>query len=205
MEQTAIPLRLEELPMPVTLRLAVPLSDEQLMELSARNKPYRIEQNKEGEITLMTPIGGIGAENEGIVSAELIVWTRSTRRGKSFSPSVGFRLPDGSCLSPDASWISIERWNALTRLQRKRLLPICPEFVIEVRSESDRRSVMEAKMLQWMANGVKLAWLIDPTEATVTLYKPGEPEVTLDRPNSVEACEPVAGFVLATTELWMES
>jgi Uma2 family endonuclease len=198
-------LDLMELPMPVTLRPAAPLSDQELMQFSASNKPYRIEQNKEGEITVMTPLGGIGASNEGLVSAELIMWTRASGRGKSFSPNIGFRLPDGSCLSPDGSWISIERWDALSKNERKGFLPLCPEFVIEVRSETDRRKAIEAKMHLWIENGAKLAWLIDPMLASVTIYRPGDAEETLERPDSVLATEPVAGFILPTSEIWQES
>jgi Uma2 family endonuclease len=198
-------LNLAELPMPVTLRPAAPISDEELMQFSASNKPYRIEQNKEGDLTVMTPLGGVGASNEGLVSAELIMWTRTTSNGKSFSPNIGFRLKDRSCLSPDGSWVPIKQWNALSKDERKGLLPLCPEFLIEVRSETDRRKAVEAKMKLWIENGAKLAWLVDPLLASVTIYRPGESEQTLDRPDSVTATTPVAGFTLSTAELWQES
>ena len=111
-----------DLQLPIILRPSVPISDEDLMRFSERNKPFKIERNKEGELTIMTPVGGIGSAHERYITRMLGNWTEENGAGIDFSPSVGFNLPDGSCLSPDASWIALERWNKKTAV--RRLLPL---------------------------------------------------------------------------------
>jgi Uma2 family endonuclease len=197
-----MPLDLLELAMPIAVRPAAPVTDEELMRFSSVNHAYRIEQNKEGEITIMTPVGGIGGINEFLVLSAIAKWIEAKRDGISFSPNIGFRLADGSCLSPDGCWVAIDRWKALTPAQQRGFLPLCPDFVVEVRSETDRRKPLEQKMQLWMENGARLAWLIDPLQATVTIYGPGLPERTLYRPDSVEAGAPLEGFVLETSRFW---
>jgi Uma2 family endonuclease len=195
-------LDLSSLAPPVLIRPAVPLTDEELIHFSEVNKPYRFERNKYGEIVMMTPIGGIGGTNEMRVSGALANWTDETGTGVSFSPNTGFNLPDGSCLSPDAAWVSLARWNALTPEEQASFPPLCPEFLIEVRSRSDSRRMVEEKMHLWLDNGARLAWLVDPIDANVTIYVPGEAVRKLERPELVEAGEPVAGFVLRAERLW---
>jgi Uma2 family endonuclease len=197
-----MPLNLDSLAPPISLRPSVSLSDEELMRFSADNKPYKIERNNRGEITIMTPVGGIGSAHEEYVSGEFYIWSKQDGTGKSFSPSGGFNLPDGSCLSPDVGWITLDRWNSLTLKQQTGFPPLCPEFVIEVRSASDTRGMVEDKMQLWLDNGAQLAWLVDPIDANVTVYRPGHAPETLDRPQSVAATAPVAGFVLDCTMLW---
>ena len=191
-----------DLALPIILRPSAPVSDEELMRFSEQNKPFKIERNKEGELTIMTPVGGIGSTHERYVNGELYLWTRKDGRGIDFSPSIGFNLPDGSCLSPDASWVSLQRWNQLTIKQQTGFPPLCPDFLVEIRSESDSRRMVEAKMQTWMENGAKLAWLIDPIAGSVTIYRPGRPGETLDRPEMVRGEEPVDGFELACDSLW---
>jgi Uma2 family endonuclease len=171
------------------------------MRFSARN-PYKVERNKEGDLTITTPVGGIGGTHEKYVVGELYIWTGKDGRGIDFSPSTGFNLPDGSCLQPDASWVALERWNALTAKEQMGFPPLCPDFVIEVRSQSDARRIVEAKMQAWMDNGAKLAWLVDPIDASVTIYRPGQTAEALARPEVVVAGEPVAGFELRCAKLW---
>ena len=195
-------IELMDLPMPLVLRPAEPLSDEELIAFSERNQPFRIERLKNGDLTLMTPLGGISGLNETRVVAQFTLWGLKEPRGRVFGPNVGFNLPDGSCLAPDAAWVSSERWNALTDDQKDSFLPFCPDFLIEVRSKSDRRRPLEEKMQLWMENGATLAWLIDPIDATVTIYRTGQQPETLTRPDSIKATEPVAGFTLHTAELW---
>lgn len=188
--------------MPITLRPSAPVSDEELMRFSEQNKPYKIERNKEGDITVMTPVGGIGSTHERYIPRMLGNWTEADGTGIDFSPSVGFNLPDGSCLSPDASWMLLEHWNALTPKQQIGFPPVCPDFLIEVRPQSDPRRIVEAKMQTWLDNGAQLAWLIDPIDGRVTIYRPGQAPETLDRPEAVQGEGPVAGFELRCTRLW---
>jgi Uma2 family endonuclease len=195
-------LNLLDLELPIVLSPAAPVTDDKLMRFSRQNRPYKIERTKEGELKIMTPVGGIGSSHEEYVSGEFYIWTKQNGTGKSFSPSCGFNLPDRSCLSPDVAWISFERWNALSLKQQTGFPPLCPEFVIEIRSASDSRRVLEAKMQSWLDNGVRLAWLIDPVDKNVVIYRPDEVFEILDRPDTVVASGPVAGFALDCTPLW---
>lgn len=197
-----MPLDLLELAMPIAVRPAAPVTDEELMRFSSANHAYRIEQNKDGEITIMTPVGGIGGINEMLVVSAIARWIEAKGDGITFSPNVGFRLADGSCLSPDGCWLALYRWKALTPAEQRGFVPLCPDFVIEVGSESDRRRALEEKMQLWIENGAKLAWLIDPLQSTVTIYIPGEPRRTLYRPGSVAAGAPMEGFLLETSRFW---
>lgn len=120
----------------------------------------------------------------------------------SFSPNAGFNLLDGSCLSPDGAWLSLTRWNALTSEQQASFPPLCPEFIIEVRSGTDSRELLEAKMQTWLDNGAQLAWLVDPLDGNVVIYRPGgEPELLL-RPEIIQGSGPVQGFELRAARLW---
>jgi Uma2 family endonuclease len=197
----ALDMVLTGIPLPITLRPHVPLSDEELMRFSRRNRLYRIEQNAKGEIEIMTPVGSKGSRWESRVIREVDLWAEQ-HGGASFSSSGGFRLPDGSVLSADAAFVAAARWNALTNAEQTTFAPLCPDFVIEILSHSDSRRTLEAKMQTWIDNGAKLAWMIDPYAATVSVYRPGAEIEILERPASVEAGEPVAGFRLSTAVLW---
>jgi Uma2 family endonuclease len=192
---------LRGLPLPITIRSSTILSDDELLEFSRRNDLYRIERSATGELTIMTPVGGDGGRWETVVIQELGSWSKANG-GVCFSSSTGFSLADGSMLSPDASWISAARWNGLSKADRRRYPPLCPDFIVEVLSASDSRTALEAKMRSWMSNGARLAWMIDPYQAKLTVFRSGEIPETLYRPDSVEAGEPVPGFRLSTLLLW---
>jgi Uma2 family endonuclease len=193
---------LVDLEMPIVLRPSAPVSDEELLRFSELNKPYKIERNKDGEITIMTPVNYRGGKHEGYVAAALLLWAEQDGRGSAVPANVGFNLPDGSCLAPDAAWLTKEREGTLTPEQQDSFPPICPDFLIEVRSKSDGRRMVEAKMQAWLDNGAKLAWLIDPIDGNVTIYRPGHAPEFLDRPEVVVATEPVDGFELRCARLW---
>jgi Uma2 family endonuclease len=192
---------LRGLPLPITIRSSTILSDDELLEFSRRNDPYRMERSATGDLTIMTPVGGDGGRWETVVIQELGSWSKANG-GVCFSSSTGFSLPDGSMLSPDASWISSSRWNALSKADRRRYPPLCPDFVVEVLSASDSRTAFGAKMQAWMSNGARLAWMIDPYQAKLTIYRPEQAPEVLNRPEAVEAGEPVPGFRLSTLLLW---
>ena len=189
------------IPLPATLRPPVPLTDDELIAFSRRNRPYRIELNARGEIEIMTPVGAEGGHLEALVTYHLARWAEENG-GICFGPNTGFRLPDSSVLSPDAAWISETSWRALSKEQRRRYAPLCPEFVIEILSVSDSRATLKTKMATWISNGASLAWMIDPYAAAVRIYRSGEPVETLLRPDFLEAGEPVAGFRLPLEKLW---
>lgn len=190
------------LELPVRVRPAHPMTDEELMQFCAANDLLRVERDKNGELILMTPTGSEGGGRNAEVTIELGIWAREDGRGKVFDSNAGFTLPDGSMRSADASWISWPRWNALTREQQKRFAPICPEFVIELRSESDRLEDLRAKMGEWIANGAKLAWLIDPERRAVEVYRPGYVPEVIEGASAVHGEGPVGGFVLELARIW---
>jgi Uma2 family endonuclease len=194
-------LSLAGLPSPVTLRLAVPLSDKELIAFSYRNRPYRIEQNAIGDLEIMSPVGFEGGEREVFVMRKLGDWA-DVYGGRCSSSSAGFRLNDKSVRSPDASWVSSARIDALTKEEREGFAPVCPEFLVEILSPSDSRKTLEEKMETWIANGAQLAWMIDPFAAELLIYRPGHATVLLVRPDWVEADAVVPGFRLETSRLW---
>jgi len=191
------------LPMPLTVRPPVAMSDEEIVALSERNNPYQIERNAEGELEIMSPVGFDGGRREAEVARQLGNWTEQNG-GVYVGANAGFNLPDSSMRCPDAAWISEALYQTISKRDRRRFSPVPPEFLIEILSESDRRSVLEAKMEIWIANGVQLAWMIDPYRATVSIYRPNAAVEVLDRPDSVEAGDPVPGFRLSTLPLWDE-
>jgi Uma2 family endonuclease len=144
----------------------------------------------------MSPVGSEGSAKELNVAIELALWARKDARGKAFGSTAGFTMPDTSVRAADAAWVSFVRWNALTGEEQQGYAPICPEFVIEVRSKSDRLPPLQAKMEMWIANGAEVAWLIDPERKVVEIYRPGDSPEVLHEPSSVQGTGPVAGFEL---------
>jgi len=190
------------LELPIVLRPSAPVSDEELMRFSEHNRPYKIERNKEGDLIVMTPVGYIGGTHEIYVASALLLWAEQDGRGSAVGPNAGFNLPDGSCLAPDAAWVPYARLDPLTPEQKTGYPPFCPDFVIEIRSKSDARRVVEAKMQTWIENGAKLAWLVDPIAGSVTIYRAGHAVEKLERPEIVKGEAPVDGFELRCTRLW---
>jgi Uma2 family endonuclease len=195
-------LSLSEIDPPVRIRQERPMTDDEFMRFCAANEPNRFERDANGEIIVMSPSGMEGGGLELDVAAELRNWAREDGRGKAFGRSAGVKLPDSSVRAADAAWVSWPRLNALTPRQRKGYAPVCPEFIIEVRSETDRLPPLQAKMEQWIANGVELAWLIDPIEKSVTIYRPNEEPEHLTDPTSVQGTGPVSGFELVMSRIW---
>jgi Uma2 family endonuclease len=178
------------------------MTDDELLRFCEANQSYRIEREPDGEILVMTPANGETSRKNAYLVLELGLWSRSSDSGVFFGPDGGFTLPDGSMRSPDAAWLSSPRWHALSREQRRKFLPLCPEFVVELRSPSDSVVDLEEKMRSWMDNGAKLGWLIDPDRMLVAVYRSGrEPEV-LRNPEILEGEGPVAGFRLAMHPVW---
>ena len=181
---------------PLRVRLS-----QSIEEVAAMNRDLRIEQKANGEFVMMAPAGLEGSSRNLEISYQLMGWTKKCG-GKAFDCSAGFHLPDGSTLSPDASWIAIERWNALSNEERKTFAPICPDFVIELRSESDRLTTLQDKMKNYLNNGIRLGWLIDPLKKQVRLYRTGTQPEVLSQPESVSGEEVLPGFVLDLRPIW---
>ena len=150
----------------------------------------------------MTPAGGKKGNQEGYIFRELDFWVERQQRGIAFNSNTGFSLPDGSVRSPDAAWLSSEKWQSLTPEEQGKFLPFCPEFVIELRSPSDSIAEIEHKMADWIANGAQLAWLIDPFRKLAVIFRPGSDPDTLLQPEFLHGEGPIAGFVLKMQRLW---
>ena len=193
---------LTEVELPIRIQRESPMTDDEFMSFCAANEPLRFERDANGEIIVMSPTGTEGSGFETDITIELGIWARSDGRGKAFGPTAGFRLPDTSVRAADAAWLSWRRWNALSGDEQKRFAPICPEFVIEVRSETDRLPLLQEKMGIWIANGAELGWLIDPSRKVVEIYRAGQEPEYLVEPSSVQGDGPVAGFELAMARVW---
>ncbi|MEM6800020.1 MAG: Uma2 family endonuclease [Bacteroidota bacterium] len=153
-------------------------SDEELFEFCAANKELRIERDENGYIIVMSPSGGFSSHCNSIVQGELYIWNKVNQLGKLFDSSGGFLLDDGSMRAPDLAFLSQAQWNHLEEHEKSQFLPICPRFVVEVRSKTDRLTILQQKMEAWIANGCKLAWLIDPLEQKAHIYRAeGELEI----------------------------
>ena len=178
------------------------LTEEQFMELCQENPELRLELTAQGELVILPPTGSEGGWRSGEVFLSLGIWTKQDGRGLSFDSSTGFTLPSGAIRSPDASWIRRERWSVLTKAQREKFAPICPDFVIEVRSLTDRLPDLLEKMQEYLDNGALLGWLIDPIDKRAYVYRPGQPVEILDNPQTLSGDPILPGFTLRVQELW---
>ena len=178
------------------------MTDEELLRFCAANDALRVEREANGEILVMTPAGSKTSRMNMRLDRLLDEWAEEDGRGVAFESNGGFTLPDGSMRAADAAWVALDRWNALTDAQQSTYAPLCPDFVIELRSPSDSLPELETKMEQWMANGAQLAWLIDPLEQTVSIYRPGQAVEVLHHPTSVQGDGVMAGFELVMARIW---
>lgn len=195
-------LSLAGLPFPITVRPPVRLTDEELQIFCAQNDIMRVELEPNGDLTVMTPAGPDSGSLNAYLTTQIGIWADADGRGTHFDSSSGFRLPDGAMRSPDASWISHKRIAALTRTERRGFWQICPEFIVELVSESDSRSTVEEKMRMWIGNGAQLAWLIDPYSAEATIYRPNASPEKLSRPEYLLGESPVDGLRLPMSRFW---
>jgi Uma2 family endonuclease len=172
------------------------LTDEAFYQLCQNNPDAKFERTAHGELVVMSPVGGEGGKREADLIIDLGIWNRQGNLGVVFSSSAGFRLPNGADRSPDAAWVRQERWDILTLEQRRKFPSIAPDFLIELRSESDDLETLRAKMQEYMENGVLLGWLINPQDRQVEIYRQGQPVEVLDTPNSLSGEPILPGFVL---------
>jgi Uma2 family endonuclease len=186
----------------INLDPIVKLTREQFYELCAANPELKLERNANGELVIMSPTGGETGTWNSDITIDLGIWNRQTATGKTFDSSTGFSLPRGSDRSPDAAWIPIEKWNALTTAQRKKFLPLCPDFVIELLSPTDSWIKGLAKMQEYQDNGCRLGWLIDPESKRVAIFRLGQPIEILEAPVSLSGEDVLLGFVLNLENIW---
>ncbi len=178
------------------------MNDEEFFEFCQLNPELRIERTSEGDIIDMSPTGG----KTGRRNAKLIVafgrWAEKDGSGQFFDSSTEFILPNRAGRAPDLSWVRNERWNSLTSKEQEQFPPLCPDFVVELRSPTDRLKILMTKMEEYIANGAQLGWLIDPLERKVYIYRPGVAAEVLDDPKEVSGGPLLKGFVLDVQSLW---
>jgi Uma2 family endonuclease len=185
-----------------TFRGEPPMGDDEYYEFCMQNPDLRIEREANGEIIIMPPAGGETGYRNSDLTAQLAIWSKRDGRGRAFDSNTEFFLPRGAAYAPDASWVLRSRLAQFTKEQKKRFLPLCPDFVVELTSPSDRLSKVMSKMREWIDNGVALAWLIDADRRTVYIYRPGkEPEELVDA-DHIDGEGPVEGFRLDLSEIW---
>ena len=193
----------ELLALPAKIVPAAPMSDEEFLAFCELNEPYQFEINEKGEILVMTPSGLKGGNCRRLcLSRARYLGRRRQAKASQSTPMRGSDFRTHRLRLPDAAWISPERWNSLTRAERRKLGQFCPDFIVEVRSPSDRAAAVEKKMGKWMVNGARLAWLIDPIRKLAIVYRPGLAPETMVRPEFLEGEGPVEGFRLKMERFW---
>lgn len=178
------------------------MNDEEFFRFCQLNPELRIERTSGGDIIVMAPTGGKTGRRNARLIAAFVNWAEKEGSGQFFDSSTEFILPNGAGRAPDLSWIRNDRWFALTEKQQEQFPPLCPNFVVELRSPTDRLETLRTKMKEYAANGAELGWLIDPRERKVHIFRPGlDPEV-LDDPQQVSGEPLLKGFVLDVQVLW---
>ncbi|HJS75081.1 MAG TPA: Uma2 family endonuclease [Vicinamibacteria bacterium] len=188
---------------PLTLDVkSVGLTEEQFYQLCADNPELRLELTANRELVIMSPTGGKTGRRNAKLTHRLVNWAERDGTGEVFESSTGFSLPNGAKRSPDTSWVKRARWLSLTEAQKDEFIPLCPDFVVELRSTKDRLTTLQAKMEEYIENGAGLGWLIDPKAQRVYVYRPGRPVECLERPSALSGDPVLSGFVFDLSEIW---
>lgn len=178
------------------------ITEEEFFDFCMLNKDWDIERTKEGEIIIMPPTGGESCHSNFTLIGELAHWAKKDGTGLGFDSSTNFVLPNKAVRGPDLAWIRRERWEALKPEERRRFPPICPDFVVELRSPSDSLKALKEKMDEYIANGALLGWLIDPLQKKVYVYRPDAEVEYLENPASINGDPTLPGFKLDLQSIW---
>jgi Uma2 family endonuclease len=190
------------LPLVVHLRPETGMTEDEFFRFCQLNRDLRIERSAQGELIVMPPtVSETGAQNSEI-NFQLRLWAKQDGTGLTFDSSAGFTLPNGAVRSPDASWIRKERFESLTKEERQKFAPVCPDFVIELRSKTDSLKDVKEKMREYMENGARLGFLLDPKTKRVHVYRPGRRAEVLRDPETVSGEPLLPGFALDLREVW---
>ena len=184
------------------LRPAVELTDDQFFALCAINRDLRLERTTEGDIIIMPPTGFATGSRNADITAQVRNWAKLDGKGAVGDSSTGFKLPNGAERSPDTAWVLLTRLAELTSEQKLKFLPLSPDFLIELKSPTDRLEDVLAKMAEYIENGVPLGWLINPQTKRVHIYRPGKAIEVLEAPSQVSGDPELPGFVLDLREIW---
>ena len=199
---TQLSVALEILPMVLQMQPNIIMTDDNFYDFCQLNRDFRIERNQIGDLLIMSPTGSETEERNFDLIVQLGVWTKQNRTGVGFGSSGGFTLPNGAVRSPDAAWINRAKWEAIPAEQRKKFAPICPEFIIELRSETDNLKILQEKMQEYIDNGTQLGWLIDRKQRKVFIYRPNCAVEELDNPQTLTGENLLPGFVLDLSQIW---
>jgi Uma2 family endonuclease len=178
------------------------LTDEEFFEFCQLNREYRIERTAEGDLIVTPPTGGKTGARNAELTMQLGLWARQDGSGRTFDSSTGFTLPNGAKRSPDAAWVEQSRWETLTDEQQEEFPPLCPDFVVELRSRRDPLALLREKMQEYIDNGARLGWLIDAYERTVYIYRPRQEVEVMDNPSAISGEAVLRGFILDVQALW---
>lgn len=182
--------------------LILSITHEDFVQLAQVNRDLQLERTATGELIVMPPTGSETGNRNLDIEGQLWLWNRQTKLGKAFNSSTGFHLPNGADRSPDAAWIRQERWDLLTQEEREIFAPICPDFVLELRSKNDAIDKLRDKMIEYIENGASLGWLIDRKNKTVEIYRQNQDVELLNHPLSLSGEDILPGFMLDLTEVW---
>lgn len=179
----------------------ITMTDEQFFELCQHHRDYRFERTAAGALIIMSPAGGETSRRNSDATMQLALWNKKHKLGIAFDSSGGFKLPKGGDRSPDASWVAQAKWDALTPQQREKFLPLCPDFVIELKSPSDSLATLREKMQEYIANGTQLGWLLNPSLKQAEIYRPNRTPELLQNPKELSADPILPGFVLDPNDI----
>ncbi|MCP9295010.1 MAG: Uma2 family endonuclease [Planktothrix agardhii LY1] len=182
--------------------LILSITHENFVQLAQINRDLQLERTATGELIVMPPTGSETGNRNLDIAGQLWLWNRQNQLGIAFDSSTGFHLPNGADRSPDASWIRQERWDLLTQEEREIFAPICPDFVLELRSKNDALDKLQAKMIEYIENGASLGWLIDRKNKTVEIYRQNQDVELLNHPVNLSGSDILPGFMLDLTEVW---
>ena len=186
----------------INLNSVIKLDEDQFYELCQSNPDVKFERNAKGELIIMSPTGGMTGKYNADIVTDLNLWNRQKKLGIVFDSSTGFKLPNGADRSPDAAWISLKRWNQLSLKQQEKFVPLCPDFVIELRSSSDSLKTLQDKMDEYRNNRTLLGWLINRKDKQVEIYRQGQPKEVLNQPSSLSGEDILPDFVLNLESIW---
>ncbi|MCG6134062.1 MAG: Uma2 family endonuclease [Nostoc sp. LLA-1] len=198
---TNLPVIAEIIPIVLQLPSAMSMTDEQFYEFCQLNRDFRIERSFTGELMITSLTDTETNQCNFEIIGQLGIWTKQDGTGIGFGSNGGFTLPNGAVRSPDAAWIKHTRWEAISPELRKKFAPICPEFVIELRSESDNLRILKDKMQEYIDNGTQLGWLIDRKQRQVFIYRPNTSVEVLDNPQTLNGESLLPGFVLDLSQV----
>jgi Uma2 family endonuclease len=192
----------ESLPLVLYMSPVIDMTDDQFFEFCQINRDLRIERTAKGDLIIMTPAGGETSWRNSELVTALNIWAKQDGTGVVFDSSGGFILPNGATRAPDATWVKRSRLAVLTPAEKKKFLPLCPDFAIELRSPTDRLEDLQAKMQEYVDNGLKLGWLIDPEEKRVYVYMPHSQVECLKNPSEISGDPILLGFALDLEQIW---